>query len=162
MGTSIDVPIDLFLRRIEKDKSFFEYYNLLDFEALALARQRAENFLEEAIYKVTTQCSPQVDFLLRDGNGDFTFDWNAQEKDLIPSVMYEVYLDRDFAYLKTLNVNFTSTELKVFDPSNARSTFLDIYERVHKHNQILMALYKDTDRETGELKQVDFSKYDFS
>lgn len=161
MGTPIDVPINLFLRRIEKDKSFFEYYNLLDLEAMTLAKQRANNFLEEAIYKVVAECNPKVDFLTRDDNGNFTFDWNAQEKDLIPSVMYEIYLDRDFAYLKTLNVNFTSTELRVFDPSNARSTFLEIYETVHKHNKNLMALYRDTDRDTGEFKRVDFSQYDF-
>ena len=161
MGTSINTPIELFLRRIEKDRDFFNYYNLLDFEALKLAKQRASYFLEEAIFRLILECEPSVDFTERDENGNFTFEWSAQEKLLIPSLMYEVYLSRDFAYLKTLDVNYTSSELKVFDPSNARATFLNIYEKVQKENEHLIDKYKNTNRDEGGYKTVDFSLYDF-
>lgn len=162
MGTSIDTPIELFLRRIEKDRKFLNYFNLLDYQALNLAKQRAENFLEEAIYRLVLECEPSVDFTARDETGNFTFEWNAQEKILIPSLMYEIYLDRDFAYLKSAEVNYTSTELRVFDPSNARSTFLDIYDKVQKQNEHLLEKYKNTNRDEGGYKTVDFAKYDFS
>ena len=161
MGTPTETIIELFLRRIEKDSEFFEYFNVPDDEALELVHQRANNFLEESIYKLISRCNPKVDFLSRDDNGNFTFELNAQEKELLPSLMYESYLDRDFAYLKTLSSDYTTTELRVFDPSNARSTFLKIYNTVHDYNEKLLQDYKDTERETGEYKIVDFSKYDF-
>lgn len=162
MGTSIETPIKLFLRRVEEDKKFFNYYNLMPFEAMDLAKQRAEHFLEEAIYRITIECQLEVDFTKRDAEGNFTFEWTAQEKCLIPSLMYEVYLSRTFAYLKDLNVNFTSSELKVFDPSNARKSFLELYNKVKEENEHLIARYRDTERSDGSYKTVNFATYDFS
>lgn len=161
MGTSIETPIELFLRKIEKDKSFFDYYNLADFKSLELAKQRAEFFLKEAIGRLLLECQPDVDFTQRDEDGNFVFEWTAQEKILIPSLMYEIYLSRDFAYLKTLNVDYTSSALKVFDPSNARTTFLAMYDKVKKENEHLLARYKDTQRNNGSYKTIDFSSFDF-
>lgn len=161
MGTSIDTPIELFLRRIEKDRDFFNYYNLIDDEAMKLAKERAGYFLDEAIGRLVIECEPDVDFTDRDENGNFTFEWNAQEKLLIPSLMYEVYLSRDFAYLKTLSNDYTSTELRVFDKSNARTSFLAMYEKIQEDNKHLLARYKDTQRTNGSYKTVNFSLYDF-
>lgn len=161
MGTSIETPIELFLCKIEKDKSFFDYYNLTDFKSLELAKQRAGFFLEEAIGRLLLECQPDVDFTQRDEDGNFVFEWTAQEKILIPSLMYEIYLSRDFAYLKTLNVDYTPSELKVFDPSNARTTFLAMYDKVKKENERLLARYKDTQRSNGAYKAIDFSSFDF-
>ena len=132
MGTKYSTLIDSFLRRIEKDSDFFNYVNLSDEESLALATSRAGGYLEEALGKLSLECHPEVDFSDTDedestGEVSFNFDLTIHEKYLIPSLMYESYLNREFAYLKTLNVNYTPTELRVFDPSNARSTFMEIY-----------------------------------
>ena len=162
MGTSIETPIELFLRRIEEDKKFFNYYNLMPFEAMELAKKRAKHFLEEAIGRISIECQPEVDFTERDEDGNFTFEWTAQEKFLIPAIMYEIYLNRDFAYLKSLNVNFTSSELKTFDPSNARKSFLELYNKVKEENKHLIARYRDTERSNGSYKTVNFASYDFS
>lgn len=162
MGTSINTPIELFFRRIEKDSEFFNYFNLSDCESMQIAKERAFVYLEEAIGIVCLNCNPEVDFTERDKNGDFTFEWTQAEKLLIPSLMYEMYLDRDIAYLKNLNVNYTSSELKVFDPSNARSTFLALYQTVKAQNEYLLDRYKNTYRDTGEYKTLDFAVYDFS
>lgn len=161
MGTSIETPIELFLRRIEKDRDFFNYYNLMDYEAMELAKKRANFFLEEAIGRLIIECQPEVDFTERDENGNFAFEWTVQEKLLIPSLMYEVYLSRDFAYLKTLRVDYTTSELRVLDPSNARTSFLLLYKNVQEQNEHLIARYKDTQRNNGAYKTIDFSSFDF-
>ena len=161
MGTPISVPIELFLKKIERDKHFFQYYDMPDDAAMELAIKRAKTFLDEAIGRVLIECQPEVDFLTRTEEGNFIFDWTSQEKILIPSLMYEAYLNRDFAYLKTLSVNYTSTNLKVFDPSNARATFLDMYNKICEENRHLIDRYKNTNRLTGQYKSVNFSDYDF-
>ena len=74
--------------------------------------------------------------------------------------MYEMYLDRDIARLKCLMVNYTPTDLKVFDPSNARSTFLAMYESVCNKNALLIDDYASRDRLTGKLKGIDYASYD--
>ena len=82
--------------------------------------------MDEAVNRLIIEASPSVDFTDRD-NEQFHFDLTGSELAIIPSLMYEQYLFRDFSYLKTLNVNYTPTEMRVFDPSNARATFLNIY-----------------------------------
>lgn len=161
MATPFSVPINAFLKRIEKDKDFFQYFNLDDEEAAALAEERAINFLMEAIQKVVMECQPEVDFTdFDEETQEFNFDWTPQEKILIPSLMYEAYLERDMAYLKTMNVNFTVTDFRVFDPSNARKTFMGMLEYVHQQNILLMDTYKNTDRLTGKYIGINFGQYD--
>lgn len=43
MGTPFLEPINRFLRRIEEDRDFFQYFQLSGDEALDLARRRARN-----------------------------------------------------------------------------------------------------------------------
>lgn len=161
MATPFSVPINAFLKRIEKDRDFFNYFTLDDEDSMNLAIQRAENFLMEAIQRVMMECQPQVDFTdYNEETREFNFDWTPQEKILIPSLMYEAYLNRDMAYLKTMNVNFTSTDFRVFDPSNARDTYMDMVKYVHSQNEVLMDIYRNTDRLSGAYKTINFGLYD--
>lgn len=161
MATPYSIPIERFYRRIEKDRDFFNYFNISDSEALSLAKSRALGYLDEAVALIIMECMPQVDFSDRDDVLEqFGFDLNDSEKHLISSLMYQYYLDRDIAYLKAINVNYTATELRVFDPSSARSTFLEMYKYVCEQNESLMDKYKNTDRSTGKFKIIDFGSYD--
>lgn len=161
MSTSKQVPIQAFLRRIEKDKDFFTYFHYDAEQAMQLAIQRAEGLLEDAINRIIIECSPTVDFTdINPNTGEFNFDWTAREKILVPSLMFEYYLEKDIALLKIKEVNYTDTYLKVFDPSNARTSFMDMYKDVKSRNEILLDIYKNTDRITGEYKTVDFDLYD--
>lgn len=159
--TTYQQLIELFFKRIEKDEDFFHYYDLTIEKALELAKERASTYLEEAIGIVDLKGAPQVNFNERTGDG-FSFDFNATEKLLIPSLMYEMYLDRDVAYLKTYEVNFTASELKVFSPSDARNSFMTMYNSVKAYNEQLLDDYKNIDRETGKFRKLNYSKYDVS
>lgn len=159
--TTYSQVFELFFKRIEKDEDFFKYYELTVEEALALAQERAAAYLEEAVGILELKCLPQIDFNNRTADG-FAFEFNAAEKLLIPSLMYEMYLDRDVAYLKLYEVNFTASELKVFSPSDARNSFMNMYNSVKAYNEQLIDDYKNSDRKTGGYRKLDYTKYDIS
>lgn len=161
MATPYCEIINAFLRRIELDRKFFNYLNLSPGQANELARQRSLGLLSEAVGIMISHCIPQIDLYDRDDEaGQFNIDLTGQEKYLISSLMYQQYLERDIAKLKCLNVNYTPTELRVFDPSNARETFMNIYQYVCDQNLQLMDEYRNRDRDSGQYLSIDFASYD--
>lgn len=161
MATPYCEIINAFLRRIEMDRNFFNYLNMTPEQAGELARQRSLGLMGEAIGILVSYCSPEVDFTDRDDEAEqFNFSLTAREKYLIPSLMYQQYLERDIAKLKVLNVNYTPTELRVFDPSNARETFMNIYRYVCDTNASLMDEYRNRGRDDGKYLSINFAAYD--
>lgn len=160
MPTPFEKPITLFFKRIEEDKKFFNYINLSGFQSLEIAKERARGLLIEAASELALRCSPDIDFLDIDELSEvFAEDLTRKEVYLISSLMYQQYLERDIAKIKCLNVNYTPTELRVFDPSNARSTFQAIYEKVCQKNDMLIDEYESRDRITGALKGIDYPSF---
>ena len=160
MSTPYSIPIEAFFRRIEKDRKFFNYINMSETESLNIAKERAKGYLGEAIGILTLRCTPDVDFddyddVLETINVDCT----KKEILIISSLMYQMYMDRDISILKCFDVNFTPSDLKVFDPSNARSTFKELYEMVCDKNDRLIDEYENKDRLTGERKGIDYDTY---
>lgn len=161
MNTPYESIISKFFRRIEKDRRFFKYCGLDEYASMALAKERAAGLLDEAVSILSLKGNPTVDFSDRDDYvQEFGFELTGNEIYLLSSIMYLQYLERDFSYLKTLSVNYTDTSLRVFDPSNARSTFLSIYTAVKEEVDGLIDVYKNTDRNTGGYLGVDFDSYD--
>lgn len=163
MATSFQEPVNIFLSKIEKDIDFFRYFGLTDKEAADLAAKRSLELLHQANAVITLRCKPRYGINLCDTNDEdevYNCDLNSIETYIIGSIMYELYLQKDFAKLKLDNVNFTATELKVFDPSNARSTFTEIYNTVCAENKLMLSQYEDMDRETGGYVGIDFASYE--
>lgn len=163
MATSFKKPVDVFLSKIEKDVDFFRYFGLTDEAAAEIAARRSKELLCQANAVITLRCKPRYNINLCNVDMDaeeYIDDLNDIEVYIIGSVMYELYLQKDFAKIKLDNVNFTAAELKVFDPSNARSTFTQIYNTICEENKILLSQYEDTDRDTGGYIGIDFSLYD--
>lgn len=159
--TSFEILVDRFFHRIEKDRGFFRYFQLSDTEAMELANVRAESLLYEAVSIISLKTTTSVDFYDYDKeNKTFNFDLNNSEIMLISSFMYQQYLERDIAELKVLSVNYTSSNLKVFDPSNARSTFQALYDRVCEQNILLLDEYNNKDRDTNQFLTIDYGSYE--
>ena len=184
MATSSSTVIEAFLLRVETDRKFFNYRDVDEDQGLEVAKFRAKNFLVEACGRIMLEGMPSVNFTpvmleedveTEEENEDgetvttvttvtylgWDFDLTAGEIYLLASMMYEQYMERDIATLKTMNVNFTGTELRVFDPSNARKTFLTMYEEVKSRNAYLLDVYKNSDRLTGYYSTIDFDSLDF-
>lgn len=161
MATNFSVPIEYFFRRVEEDRKFFNYFQLTDEEAMEIATNRATHYLYESVTRIVFECPDKAQFF--DYNADeaeFNGDLTQREILLLSSLMYEMYLNRDIAKLKCWNVNFTPTDLRVFDPSNARKTFLSMYNTVVSENDHIMDVYRNSDRETGVMVGIDFSAYE--
>lgn len=160
MSTSFDTIFTVFFDKIEKDSEFFNYYNLTNQQALDLAVERAESYLKESIVKLTLKCTPDIDF--KDYNITtklINVDLTTTEIDLLANLMFEMYMAKDIAKLKSRETNFTPKDLQVFSASQSRKSFMDMYNDVKKDNLILIADYASVDRLTGKKKTIAYEEY---
>ena len=151
------------LRKIEKDKDFFEYYNLSVSEVQSIVMEQAVGYLYDAIDLLTSKCEPDTDFYDYDEELlQFNFELTQREIGLLSSLMYEVYFERDEALLKAFKIRMTPSDLNQFSPANERKSFEDMLQRIKDENTNKIAKYVSTDRNTGKRKMIDHSQYDYS
>ena len=161
--TSFDEVISRLLRKIEKDKDFFSYYNLSVSEVQSLVTEQATGYLYDAIDLLTSKCEPPVDMYNYDEElMEFNFELTQREIGLLASLMYEVYFERDEALLKAFKIRMTPSDLNQFSPANERKSFEDMLQRIKDENINKIAKYVSTDRNTGKRKMIDHSQYDYS
>ena len=161
--TSFDKITSRLLRKIEKDKDFFEYYNLSVSEVQSLVMEQATGYLYDAIDLLTSKCEPDTDFYDYDEELlQFNFKLTQREIGLLASLMYEVYFERDEALLKAFKIRMTPSDLNQFSPANERKSFEDMLQRIKDENTNKIAKYVSTDRNTGKRKMIDHSQYDYS
>lgn len=159
--TSFNKVISRLLRKIEKDKDFFAYYNMSVSEVQSLVMEQATGYLYDAVDLLTSKCEPDVNFYDYDEE-EFNFSLNQREIGLLASLMYEVYFERDEALLKAFKIRMTPSDLNEFSPANERKTFEDMLQRIKNENINKIAKYVSTDRNTGKRKMIDHSQYDYS
>lgn len=161
MSTPFEVLYEAFFDRIEKDASFFQYNNMSVEEALSLAKKRAKKYLFEAISQLQLMCSPDgIDFndydeVLEVFNNELT----RTEIDIIADLMFEKYLEKDFATLTAMKQKFSPTDLRVFSPAAERQSFIQMFEYIRNKNLKTIDNYKSRDRLTGKRKYIDYSSY---
>lgn len=161
--TSFDQITSRLLRKIEKDKDFFAYYNLSVSEVQSLVMEQATGYLYDAIDLLTSKCEPPVDMYNYDEElMEFNFELTQREIGLLASLMYEVYFERDEALLKAFKIRMTPSDLNQFSPANERKSFEDMLQRIKDENTNKIAKYVSTDRNTGKRKMIDHSQYDYS
>ena len=161
--TSFDKITSRLLRKIEKDKDFFEYYNLSVSEVQSIVMEQAVGYLYDAIDLLTSKCEPDTDFYDYDEELlQFNFELTQREIGLLSSLMYEVYFERDEALLKAFKIRMTPSDLNQFSPANERKSFEDMLQRIKDENTNKIAKYVSTDRNTGKRKVIDHSQYDYS
>ena len=160
--TSFDKVISRLLRKIEKDKDFFAYYNVSVSKAQELVLEQAVGYLYDAVDILTSKCEPEVDFYDYDEELQiFNFELTQREIGLLSSLMYEVYFERDEALLKAFKIRMTPSDLNQFSPASERKTFEDMLQRIKNENINKISKYVSTDRNTGKRKTIDHSQYDY-
>lgn len=150
----------VFFKKIEQDRDFFMYYKLDETQAMELAQERAKGYLHEALTKLTLESSSDINFGEYDDILEIvSADCTNNEKIIIGSLMFEMYLEKDIAKIKVYNVNFTPSDLKVFSPSEERNSFLNLYNKVQDNNIKMLDKYNSLDRLTGKRKIIDYTFY---
>lgn len=160
--TSFDIIEEKFLRRVEEDPEFFHYYQVLESTAEEIIHERTIGYLTEGAEIIASQIdtADKPDFTNYDVTlGHFNFDLTKKEIGLLISLMFQVYLSRSIAKLKTWEVNWASADLRTFDPSNARNSFMTMYARVCRENKELIDEYKSRDRQSGALVGINYANY---
>lgn len=161
-ATSFEKITSRLLRKIEKDKDFFSYYNLSVSEVQSLVMEQATGYLYDAIDLLVSKCEPDVDFYNYDEELQmFKFELTQREIGLLASLMYEVYFERDEALLKAFKIRMTPSDLNQFSPANERSSFESMLERIKNENRNDISKYISTDRKTGKRKTIDYAQYDY-
>lgn len=161
MATPFTDVIERFYHRIEEDRDFFDYYGLSEMEALALARTRSIAYLNNAIDRMMLDGKPDIDFSDVDVMlNQFNVDLTPREVFILSSLMYEYYLEKDLSKIKIMDNSFTPTELRVFDTSNLRASYLALCDSVAAKNMSLLDSYRNTDRHTGAYKGVTYTSFD--
>lgn len=159
--TSFEKVISRLLRKIEKDKDFFSYYNMSVSEVQSLVMEQATGYLYDAIDLLVSKCEPDVDFYNYDDELEiFRFELTQREIGLLASLMYEVYFERDEALLKAFKIRMTPSDLNQFSPANERASFENMLERIKAENRNDISRYISTDRKTGKRKTINYSQYD--
>ena len=161
--TSFDKITSKIIKKIEKDKDFFEYYNLSVSEVQSIVMEQAVGYLYDAIDLLTSKCEPDTDFYDYDEELlQFNFKLTQREVGLLSSLMYEVYFERDEALLKAFKIRMTPSDLNQFSPANERASFENMLQRIKNEHTNKIAKYVSTDRKTGKRKMSDHSQYDYS
>lgn len=175
MSTLFSDIYQLFFDKIQKDAEFFMYNNVDVEEALEIATSRSKGYLIESISKLVLNCTPDINFT------DFDLDVSTTagtppvttvttpahfnntltfiEQDILASLMYEMYYDKDMVLLKALSNNLSPKDMNVFSPGNERKTFMDMLIFIKKENIKMLKNYTSRDRLTSELKQIDYASY---
>lgn len=160
MATLFEPIRKRFFRRIEKDKDFFTHYNVSTSDAIALAETQANGYLVDAVDKLTSKCTPDVDFYDYDDILEqFNFDLTNKEIGLLAGLMYEFYFDRDLVTLKAFKIAMTPSDLNQFSPASERKSFTDMLEVIKKDNLTNIDRYASVDRITGKRKAINYGLY---
>lgn len=150
-----------FYDRIEKDEKFFNYYNVEVSEAIAIAKNRAKNYLIEALDYLSSIGGLDVDFSDYDDEAEkLNFRLYTKEIKLIVDLMFVIYMKRDEPLLHAMEINFTPSDLSVFSPANERTSYRNFILNLERNIDVDIDDYKNRDRVTGKLKQtIDYASY---
>lgn len=159
--TNYELLYQAFFNLIEKDEKYFNYNNVSIEDALIIAKTRAKNYLNESVSKLKLKCTLDIDIQLDNELEVVNVDLTRIEIGLIASLMYERYLFRDTALLKSMVNALTSSDIKLlYAPSNERKTFMDMYKSIKDDNDVSIDDYNSRDRETGKRKLIDYSNFE--
>ena len=152
---------EAFFDKIEKDKDFFSYNDVIVEDALKIAKMRSKRYLQEALSTISLKCTPDKcgkNFADADDVQEIlNYDLTYIELDMIASVMYEKYLFREFSKLKTQANRFIVKDFNVFSPANERNSFTAMYQAIKNDNDVLIDNYLSIDHSTGNTLALDYS-----
>lgn len=155
-STSFEVIYDRFFKEVENDIDFFEYFNIPAEDAMDIARQRAKNLLVVSVDMLMMKCTPDVNFYdYNEETESFNFELTSAEIMLLSKIMFEQYIYRDIAKLKTKINLFTASEISaLYSPANERNSFINMYKDLRKNVEMLISDYASKDRLTNRRKSI--------
>lgn len=161
MATPFSEIDGIFLKKVERDRRFVEYFNLSDIENIELVIKQCDGFREEAViyFLINTEVSPalmECDYDKR----EFTEDLTVSEKGILANLMFQFYYERNLAKLRGYENDFTPTDLKTFSIAEKIRATNEVVSSVREANDALINSYSVKDRLTNQRIGVDYASYD--
>lgn len=160
--TSFQKVYDAFFQKMEEDRDFFQYFDLTEAQAMALARDRAHTYMMESIAIIDLKIEPDSGADFYDFEEDieaFNWDLSRVEINLLASFMYEQEYRRQYSKLKAFELQHVPTTLQMFSPSNERKTIKSVLDGIHDENMSMLDNYCAKDRSSRKFKEIDYASY---
>ena len=157
--TSFKKVYEAFYNKMEEDSSFFNYFDLKEKQAMALAAERAHTYLVEAIaiIELKKEVDETADFYDYDDEIlAFNWDLSKVEINLLACLMYEQEYKRQYSKLKAFKMQHVPSTLQVFSPANERKTVKALIEDIHAENMTMLDDYLSKDRATRKFKTLEY------
>ena len=157
--TSFKKVYEAFYNKMEEDSSFFNYFDLNEKQAMALAAERAHTYLVEAItiIELKKEVDETADFYDYDDEIlAFNWDLSKVEINLLACLMYEQEYKRQYSKLKAFEMQHVPSTLQVFSPANERKTVKALIEDIHAENMTMLDDYLSKDRATRKFKTLEY------
>lgn len=157
--TSFKKVYEAFYNKMEEDSSFFNYFDLNEKQAMALAAERAHTYLVEAIaiIELKKEVDETADFYDYDDEIlAFNWDLSKVEINLLACLMYEQEYKRQYSKLKAFKMQHVPSTLQVFSPANERKTVKALIEDIHAENMTMLDDYLSKDRATRKFKTLEY------
>ena len=157
--TSFKKVYEAFYNKMEEDSSFFNYFDLNEKQAMALAAERAHTYLVEAIaiIELKKEVDETADFYDYDDEIlAFNWDLSKVEINLLACLMYEQEYKRQYSKLKSFELQHVPSTLQVFSPANERKTVKALIEDIHAENMTMLDDYLSKDRATRKFKTLEY------
>ena len=157
--TSFKKVYEAFYNKMEEDSSFFNYFDLNEKQAMALAAERAHTYLVEAIaiIELKKEVDETADFYDYDDEIlAFNWDLSKVEINLLACLMYEQECKRQYSKLKAFEMQHVPSTLQVFSPANERKTVKALIDDIHAENMTMLDDYLSKDRATRKFKTLEY------
>ena len=164
MSTTFEEVSNRCLQKIERDRDFFEYYNVSVEETQAIIEKQLIGYLKDAIDLFVLRCDTDLEINLYDYDEDnqcFNSDLTNNEVGIIASLMYEVHFARDEARLRSMAMRMSPTDLNRWSPANERASFMAMLDNIRRENELMVAKYCSTDRSTGKRLTINPDDYNY-
>jgi hypothetical protein len=156
LATPFDSIFTKFYKRLVNDTKYFNYGSSLTAEQVKqLVEDHTIDLLNQSIDMIYFYGTPKVDFYDKDDTlQKFNFDLVNQEIALFVDLMYQKLFDEDKNKLHAFGLTFTSSELRVFSPSEDRKTFLDMLKNLETSNINAIYDYFSRNRKDWSRKSI--------
>lgn len=160
--TSFEDVYEAFFSKMEADAHFFDYFDLSEKQAMALAKERALSYLKESIAVIMRRCGAEAgeDFINADFEmEEFSADLDVNQIDLLASLMFEMNYKREYSKVKAFGMQFVPTSLQAFSPANDRKTLQETMNRIHEENLTMLDNYMSMEPGTYAAKTINYDSY---
>lgn len=152
LGRDYSIVIDKFLRKIKKDRKFFNYRNCTDDEIMDIINERSLDILDSALNGINNRITPLHGINFDDRDDElkcFNFDLYRSDVELIVESMRVEYYEEEEIKLNRME-KYLGNDIKTYCPADERNSFMSMLNTERNELQTKIEYYNSRDRITNQ------------